>query len=184
WFLVSVVGVMILTTSFAGQERPITILAGTLLDGKGGVQRNIGIVVQGSKILKLDPSATNATYDLRTLSLLPGMIDVHVHINGHFGKDGRADNRGETPSQEAYYTAENAYITSMAGFTTVQSVGAQADVDLREAIARGTLAGPRILTSIRQINENTGGPDQLRQIVRRLKVEHADVVKIFASKSI
>src|SRR5215510_9403451 len=135
-----VVGVMILATSFEGQERPITIRVGTLLDGKGGVQRNTNIVVQGSKILKLDPDAANPTIDLRSLTVLPGMIDVHVHINGHFGKDGRADNRGETPVQEAYYTAENAYVTLMAGFTTVQSVGAQADVDLREAIARGTLA--------------------------------------------
>ncbi len=55
---------------------------------------------------------------------------------------------------------KNAYATLMAGFTTVQSVDAQADVDLREAIARGTLAGPRILTSVRQINENSGGPEQ------------------------
>jgi imidazolonepropionase-like amidohydrolase len=179
-----VVGVMFLATSFEGQERPITIHVGTLLDGKGGVQRNTTVVVQGSKILKLDPSAANPTYELGTLTMLPGMIDVHVHINGHFGKDGRADNRDETDAQQAYYTAENAYSTLMAGFTTVQSVGAPADVDLREAIARGTIPGPRILTSIQQINENSGGADQLRQIVRRLKAEHADVVKIFASKSI
>lgn len=171
---------------FAAQERPVltTIRVGTLLDGKGGVQKNTNIVVQGSKILKIDPNATNPTYDLHTLTVLPGMIDTHVHINGHFGKDGRADNRGETQAQQAYYTAENAYVTLMAGFTTVQSVGAQADVDLREAIARGIIPGPRILTSIRQINENSGGPDQLRQMVRQLKADHADVVKIFASKSI
>jgi imidazolonepropionase-like amidohydrolase len=179
-----VVGVMMLAASFEGQERSITIHVGALLDGKGGVQRDTTVVVQGSKIVGLDPNAANPTYDLARLTLLPGMIDVHVHINGHFGKDGRADNRGETPAQQAYYTAENAYATLMAGFTTVQSVGAQADVDLREAIARGTLPGPRILTSIRQINENSGGPDQLRQIVRQLKADHADVVKIFASKSI
>ena len=95
---------------------------GTLLDGKGGVQRNTTVVVQGSKILKLDPSAANPTYELGTLTVLPGLIDVHVHINGHFGKDGRADNRDETAAQQAYYTAENAYATLMAGFTTVQSV--------------------------------------------------------------
>ena len=129
-------------------------------DGRCGAQRNTNIVVQGSKILRLDPGLTNPAYDLRTLTILPGMIDVHVHMNGHFGKDGRADNRGETPAQEAYYAAENAYATLMAGFTTVQSVDARADVDLREAIARGTLAGPRILTSVRQINENSGGPEQ------------------------
>lgn len=175
---------VVLVGTFLAQERPITIRVGTLLDGKGGVQRNTNIVVQGSKIVRLDPNVATPTYDLRTLTVMPGMIDVHVHINGHFGKDGRADNRGETPAQQAYYAAENAYVTLMAGFTTVQSVGAQADIDLREAIARGIIPGPRILTSIRQVNENSGGPDQLRQIVRQLKADHADVVKIFASKSI
>src|SRR5215831_12333522 len=168
----------------AGQEPTIVIRAGTLLDRKSGAQRNAYVVIQGSKIVKIASQATAPTYDLRTLTILPGLIDTHVHISYHFGQDGRADNRGETPAQEAYYTAENVYATLMAGFTTVQSVGAQADVDLREAIARGVLPGPRILTSIRQINENSGGPDQLRQIVRQLKADHADVVKIFASKSI
>jgi len=175
---------LILAIPIAGQEPAITVRVGTLLDGKGGVVRNTNIVVQGSKITRLDPNATNPTYDLRQLTVLPGLIDTHVHINGHFGKDGRADNRGETPAQEAYYTAENAYVTLMAGFTTVQSVGAQADVALREAVARGNLPGPRILTSIRQVNERSGGPDQLREIVRKLKADGADVVKIFASKSI
>jgi len=66
----------------------------------------------------------------------------------------------------------------------VQSVGAAADLPLREAIARGSLPGPRILTSIRQVNENSGAPEQLREVVRKLKAEGADVVKIFASKSI
>jgi len=72
----------------------------------------------------------------------------------------------------------------MAGFTTVQSVGAASDVDLREAIARETVPGPRLLTSIRQLNENSGTPEQIRQKVRQLKADGADVVKIFASKSI
>jgi imidazolonepropionase-like amidohydrolase len=168
----------------AGQESTIVIRAGMLLDGKGGAQRNAYIVVQGPKIVKIASQATTATYDLRTLTILPGLIDTHVHISYHFGQDGRASNRGETPAQEAYFTAENAYATLMAGFTTVQSVGAAADVPLREAIARGALPGPRILTSIRTLNENSGTPDQLRELVRQLKADGADVVKIFASKSI
>src|SRR5262249_7350614 len=117
-------------------------------------------------------------------TVLPGLIDTHVHISYHFGQDGRASNRGETPAQEAYYTAENAYATLMAGITTAQSVGAAADVPLREAIARGVMPGPRILTSIRQLNETSGAPEELRELVRKLKAEGADVVKIFASKSI
>jgi imidazolonepropionase-like amidohydrolase len=182
--LLLVMSCLILAIPIAGQERPIVIRAGMLLDGKGGVLRNANIVVQGSKIVKIDPNAVNPTYDLRTLTVLPGLIDTHVHITGHFGKDGRASNRGETPEQQAYYTAENAYATLMAGFTTVQSVGATADVPLREAVEREIIPGPRILTSIRQVNENSGGPDQLREFVRKLKADGADVVKIFASKSI
>jgi len=175
---------LLMATAAVGQERPVVIRVGLLLDGKGGQQRNVNIVVQGSKILKIDSAPADASYDLRTLTVLPGLIDTHVHISFHFGKDGKANNRGETAEEQAYYTAENAYVTLMAGFTTVQSVGAQADVALREAIARGMIPGPRILTSIRQVNENSGAPDQLRELVRKLKEDGADVVKIFASKSI
>jgi imidazolonepropionase-like amidohydrolase len=57
-------------------------------------------------------------------------------------------------------------------------------VDLREAIARGALPGPRILTSIRQLNERSGTPEEIRQKVRQLKTDGADVIKIFASASI
>ena len=175
---------LLLVVPVAAQERPIVIRVGLLLDGQGGAIRNRTIVVQGSKIVKITAENITPTYDLRTLTLLPGLIDTHVHITYHFGADGRASNRGETPAQEAYYAAENAYLTLMAGFTTVQSVGAAADVPLREAIARGNLPGPRILTAIRPLNENSGTPEQLRAEVRKLKAEGADLVKIFASKSI
>jgi imidazolonepropionase-like amidohydrolase len=179
-----VLACLLLAIPLVAQDRAITIRVGTLLDGKGGVMRNTNIVVQGSKIVRIDESAANTAYDLRTLTALPGMIDTHVHLNGHFGRDGRADNSGETPGQRAFYTAENAYATLMAGFTTIQSVGAASDVEIREAIARGILPGPRVLTSIRSLNENSGDPNQLREAVRKLKADGADVVKIFASKSI
>src|SRR2546427_1250572 len=72
----------------------------------------------------------------------------------------------------------------MAGFTTIQSPGSASDVDLRDAIARGVLPGPRILTSIRQLNERSGTPAEIREKVRQLKADGADVIKIFASASI
>jgi imidazolonepropionase-like amidohydrolase len=72
----------------------------------------------------------------------------------------------------------------MNGFTTVQSVGAASDKELRDAIARGVLPGPRILTSLGSMNESTGSPDQLRAYVRKQKAAGADLIKIFASKSI
>src|SRR5262245_36146577 len=173
---------------YAAQDKPVTIRAGTLLDGKGGVQRNTNIVVQGSKIVRVDPNVGPndgaPTYDLRMLTVMPGLIDSHVHISWHFGKNGRYEARADSPAEESLYTVENLYVTLMAGFTTVQSVGDPSDVAIREAIARGVIPGPRLLTSIRKINENTGGPEQLRQFVRQLKADHADVVKIFASASI
>ena len=124
-----------------------------------------------------------ATYDLRGLTLLPGLIDTHVHLDTHFGKDGRATSQGETPQQSILYEAENAYITLMAGFTTVQSIGSPLDVDVRAAIARGLFPGPRLLTSIRPVDEHTGTPEQIRAFVRKLKADGADLVKLFASKS-
>jgi len=167
------------------QDQSIRIHAATVLDGKGKVLRNATVVVQGSKITAVDTTGTGtATYDVGRLTIMPGMIDVHAHVGWHFGKDGRADNRGETPAQQSLYAAENAYVTLMAGFTTIQSPGQPGDVDLREAIARGSLPGPRILTSIRVLNENSGTPEEIRDKVRQLKADGADLVKIFASKSI
>jgi imidazolonepropionase-like amidohydrolase len=54
---------------------------------------------------------------------------------------------------------------------------------MRSAIARGVVPGPRLLTSIRPVNENTGTPDEIRAFVRKLKADGADLVKLFASKS-
>ena len=169
----------------AAQDRPIRIHAATVLDGSGKTLRDATIVVQGSKITSIETGgAANATYDLGRLTIIPGMIDVHSHVGWHFDKDGRYAARPGSPAQEILYSAENAYVTLLAGFTTIQSPGQANDVELREAIARGVLPGPRILTSIRQINERSGTPDEIRQIVRQLKTDGADVVKIFASASI
>jgi imidazolonepropionase-like amidohydrolase len=180
--------VCIATALFAAtvfpQERPVTIRVGTMLDGKGGVQQNTNVVVQGSKIVRLDPNVAAPTYDLRTLTVMPGMIDVHVHPNNHFGKDGRLATGSQPRDSEALYTLENAYLYLMAGFTTVQSVGDPIDVPVREALERGVVPGPRLLTAIRALNERSGTPQQIRELVRGLKAQRADLIKIFASASI
>jgi imidazolonepropionase-like amidohydrolase len=167
------------------QSQTIRIHAATVIDGSGKTLRNATIVVQGSKITSVETGNTaNATYDLGPLTVMPGMIDVHSHVAWHFDKDGRYAARAGSPSQEILYSAENAYVTLLAGFTTIQSPGSASDVELREAIARGVLPGPRVLTSIRQLNERSGTPDEIRQTVRQLKADGADVIKIFASASI
>ncbi len=121
----------------AAQEKEIVIRASRVLDGKGNVLHDTRIVVQGSKIVRLDPSARPVTYDLRGTMVLPGWIDTHVHITYHFGPNGRAEDRDETPQQATLAGASNAYVTLMSGFTTVQSLGSPADKDLRDMIARG-----------------------------------------------
>ncbi|HTS35169.1 MAG TPA: hypothetical protein VMH04_05825, partial [Candidatus Solibacter sp.] len=77
------------------QEKPVTIHAGTLLDGRGSVQHDVEIVVQHGKIVSVEPAKSAAertsTYDLRDLTVLPGWIDVHVHITWHFGPNGRLE---------------------------------------------------------------------------------------------
>jgi imidazolonepropionase-like amidohydrolase len=176
--------VLAVATDAGAQSQPTTIRAARVLDGKGGVLTNATVEVRDGKIAAVDQRTGPVTYDLGSATLLPGMIDVHVHIGGHFGKDGRAQNEGETPAEMALFGAENAYVTLMNGFTTVQSVGAPNDKELRDAIARGVLPGPRILTSLGSMNERTGTPEQLRDYVRKQKQAGADLIKIFASKSI
>src|SRR5690242_8771758 len=128
------------------QSRRIVIAAGTLFDGKGHVFHNTRIVVEGSRIVAIDPKAGPVDYDLRGLTAMPGWIDAHVHLTWIFGKDGKNAGQGGTAPEAVYAAASNAYVTLMAGFTTVQSVGSPADIPLRDAINRGEIPGPRILT--------------------------------------
>ncbi|PYT03030.1 MAG: amidohydrolase [Acidobacteria bacterium] len=165
----------------------IVIAASAVLDGKGHVLRNTRIVVEGSKIVAIDPKAGPVTYDLRGLTVLPGWIDSHVHITWSFDREGRNAGADETTQDAAYRAASNAWLTLMAGFTTVQSVGSPTDVPLRDAIARGQLPGPRILTAVEPLEgrgEKTGTPDEIRAFIRKQKEAGADLIKIFASQSI
>jgi imidazolonepropionase-like amidohydrolase len=169
------------------QKKRIVIDASTLLDGRGHVLRDTRIVVEGSKIVALDPKASPVVYDLRGFTVLPGWIDSHVHITWSFGPDGKNAGADQTTQFAAYQSASNVWLTLMAGFTTVQSVGSPMDVPLRDAIAKGAIPGPRILTAVEPLEgkgEKTGTPDEIRAFVRKQKQAGADLIKIFASASI
>ncbi len=173
------------------QDRRIVIAAGTALDGKGGILHDVRIVIEGSKIVAIETKdgakAEPVDYDLRGLTVLPGWIDAHAHITWNFGKDGKNAGMAGTTLEDAYQSASNAWLTLMAGFTTVQSPGALNDIPLRDAIAKGKLAGPRILTAAEPLfgqGEKTGTPEEIRAFVRKQKAAGADVIKIFASQSI
>src|SRR5437867_9209540 len=111
WILL--VASLILPEPARAQERPTVIRATTLLDGKGGIMRNVSIVVQGTLITRIDPNAQGATYDLKGLTVMPGWIDTHVHIDAHFDPNGKshspASAKDETPEQTMLYAVENAY---------------------------------------------------------------------------
>jgi imidazolonepropionase-like amidohydrolase len=163
------------------QTSPIVLQVSTLLDGRGNVLHNTRIVVEQGKIARIDPSAAPVTYNLSGLTVLPGWIDTHVHLDWHFGPNGKLGDKDETPEQASLAYASNAWRTLQAGFTTVQGLGSPHDKDLRDAIHRGDIPGPRILTSLQPIADAKLTPDQIREIVRQRKAEGADVIKIFAS---
>jgi len=159
----------------------VVIAAGTVVDGRGGVVRDTRVVVEGSKIVAIDPKAGPVDYDLRGATLMPGWIDTHVHINWHMDANQKSVSGGDKPEEAALATADDAWATLLGGFTTVQTVGAAIDGAVRDHINRGVLPGPRILTSLRQITDRSGDPDALRALVRQTKAEGADVIKLFAT---
>ena len=169
------------------QTKRIVIAVSTLFDGKGNVLKDTRIVVEGSKIVGLDPNAGPINYDLRGLTVMPGWIDAHVHITWSFDQNGKNTGAGETNQYAGLQAAANAWATLQAGFTTVQSVGNATDIPLRDAINRGALPGPRILSSADPLigqGEKSGSPDEIRAFVRKQKAAGADVIKIFASSSV
>ena len=173
-------------TRAVAQNAPITIRAGRMLDGRGGMLESATIVVDGERIARVSGATGPATYDLSRLTVLPGLIDSHVHLTWYITARGKLHvaGDGDTPTDEAVAAAGNAYATLRAGFTTVQSMGAPEDRALRDAIARGVIPGPRIVTTLGSLSERTGPPDSIRARVRRFKADGADAIKIFASASI
>src|SRR5678815_522190 len=160
----------------------VTIHAARMIDGQGKETANVLVTVRDGRIARVASAgdgSVNATYELGSATALPGLIDAHVHpgwyINGqgalHNGRD------GDTPAQSALARAGNLYATLMAGFTTIQSLGGAEDVDLRDAVARWQIPGPRVLTSIVQISDSSLSVDSLRGLVRSLKARGADVIK-------
>lgn len=174
-------------TSAAPLPATTVIHAATVLDGRGGSTRNAYVVVRGRKIERVTTapvSAQGATViELGSATLLPGLIDAHVHPGWYVDRQGKRNSQrsGDTPAQAALARAGNLYATLMAGVTTIQSVGGAEDLDLRDATNRDLIPGPRILTSITQINSQRMSADSLRLFVQQLKAQGADLIKLFAS---
>ncbi|MCC6773663.1 MAG: amidohydrolase family protein [Gemmatimonadaceae bacterium] len=168
--------------------QPVAVSARHVFDGQKLLE-NATVVVDGARITSvgaLPAGFRGLRYDLGDATLMPGFIDVHAHLDWHFNSQGRlhTGGDGETPAQEAIAAAGNAYVTLMSGVTTIQSLGSTADADFRDAINRGVIPGPRVLTSLGSLSEASGTPDELRAKIRDFKARGADLIKLFASKSI
>ncbi|MDP2958730.1 MAG: amidohydrolase family protein [Longimicrobiales bacterium] len=172
----------------AAQESEVVVRAARVLDGLGNDLGARDVVVRGGRIVRVAPAGTagGVLYDLGDVTLMPGLIDTHVHIAWHFDRaTGKThSDREESGQDEALYAAANAYVTLMSGVTTVQSLGAMTDLPLREAIEHGQVPGPRIVTSGAAVTAGTGDPAAIRAHVDRMADAGVDVIKIFGSASI
>lgn len=185
--------VLVGLTVVLGPVRPVAAQSGTdvirasrVLDGRGGVLEDRDIVVRDGTIVAVVPAGEgrgDRVHDLRGLTVLPGLIDTHVHLGWHFDDDRRLARGTEMPDR-VMHAAENSFRMLEAGFTTVQSLGGREDGPVRDAFERGVLPGPRVLTSLGSISASDGDPAALRQEVRDVAERGADAIKIFASESI
>ena len=164
----------------------LVLTADRVVDGRGGVLEDHGVVVREDRIAAVLPVAElppeSQRLDFPGGTILPGFIDTHVHLHWHFGEDGRYT-RDDPPEVNALHALENGIKMLEAGFTTVQSLGAAVDGPVRDAVNRGVVPGPRIITSLGSLNARTGGPEEMTAEVHRLADAGADAIKIFASES-
>jgi imidazolonepropionase-like amidohydrolase len=163
----------------------VLIHAARLINGRGLLLTNATVDVRDSSIVAVDRHRPGPyTHDLGDVTLLPGLIDVHVHLDWHFGPNGHYGD-ASTAAFRDQAIVDNARATLLAGFTTIQSVGWHGDVELRARIASGAIAGPRIVTSLDPIYPRSRQDDtSLRHEVSRRIDAGADLIKVFASGSI
>ncbi len=139
------------------------IWCGTLIDGVSNEARsNMTIVVEKNKITDVVngfsvAAAGDKTIDLKTKTVMPGWIDCHVHTENETKRGNVADKFVYNTADIAFESLQYVNITLMTGFTTVRDLGGSGiNISLRNAINKGLVVGPRILTAGKSI-ATTGG---------------------------
>lgn len=170
----------------APAAKPLTLIhAGTLLAVPGQApKRNATIVVRDGRIAEVrDGFATESgarIIDLRDQFVLPGLIDMHVHITRERNPNTLLEAVMDDPEDSALSGAYFADKTLQAGFTTVRELGAQgrAIVALRDSITAGRLAGPTIVPAASSISISAGHGDVngYNRVVTRAMREEANNV--------
>lgn len=201
----------VLCLSYARAQRSV-LHCGHLFDAKKGtMQPQMTVIVENNKITAVEkgytnPTGTDRAVDLKNSYVLPGLIDMHVHLESETRRGGSYDRFVQNPADVAFQAAKYAKTTLMAGFTTVRDLGGSGvNVALRNAINRGITDGPRIITAGKTIATTGGhadptngyrrdlmgdpgpmdgvinGPDDARKAVRQRYKDGADVIKITAT---
>jgi imidazolonepropionase-like amidohydrolase len=153
----------------AATPKPIVLKAARLFDGTSDtIIRNGAVVVQGNRIVSagvnLAIPANAQVIDLGDVTLLPGLIDAHVHLTEENGDNYYLQyfqNMMRQPAEQAILSTTFARKTIDAGFTTVRNLGAgdYIDVGLRNAINNGWVVGPRMLVAVHAIGATAGHGD-------------------------
>jgi imidazolonepropionase-like amidohydrolase len=200
-----------MTVFYANAQKTI-IHCGNLIDAKSNdVQPQMTLVIEGSKIISIQkgftkPATEEKLIDLSLKTVMPGLIDMHVHLENETNKDQNLQRFTLNDADIAFRSTLYAKKTLMAGFTTVRDLGGSGvNISLRNAINQGTVVGPRIFTAGKSI-ATTGGhadptnsyrkdlmgdpgpkegvinsPEEARQAVRQRYKDGSDMIKITAT---
>jgi imidazolonepropionase-like amidohydrolase len=199
------------SVTFSFAQRTL-IHCGTLIDGKNKqTQSQVTVVVKDNKIISVDKGFTAAAgddkvIDLRSKTVMPGLIDMHVHLENETSKDQLVKRFTQNEADIAFQSTIYAKKSLMAGFTTVRDCGGTGvNVALRNAVNAGIIVGPRIFAAGKSIATTGGhadptngsrkdlqgdpgpkegvinGPDEARQAVRQRYKDGSDFIKITAT---
>ncbi len=202
---------LMLLTGVSSFGQKTIIHCGYLIDGKtNDAQPEMTIVVEGNKIVAINKGftavANETLIDLSKKTVMPGLIDMHVHLENETNKDQVLQKFTLSDADVAFRSTVFAKKTLMAGFTTVRDLGGSGvNISLRNAINQGLVVGPRIFTAGKSI-ATTGGhadptngyrkdlmgdpgpkegvinsPEDARQAVRQRYKDGADLIKITAT---
>jgi imidazolonepropionase-like amidohydrolase len=153
--------------SFSVSAQDSYLHCGKIIDTDSGkILKNKTIVVSSGKIVAIKNgyvSAVNSkdnVIDLKSKTVMPGLIDLHVHIESEYNPQKYMNAFTANDADIAYGALEYAKVTLMAGFTTVRDLGGSGvNISLKNAIAKGKVIGPRIFTAGKAIGTTGGHAD-------------------------